>query len=133
MEVDRSAWCSSDFGSDLGILTLPSISKHHFDANFHRPIGLRNMFAFGLNGGAHAIDFAEAGISVVSNTPQEIRELDDEVMPRLAGTWKPEPEDEVLQARFLRLFCELDATTDSSVLRARIGAAFLRQNQHLLD
>ena len=91
------------------------------------------MFAFGLNGGAHANDFAEAGISVVSNTPHEIRELADEVMHRLAGTWKPEPEDEVLQARFWRLFCELDATTDSSVLRARIGAAFLRQNQHLLD
>ena len=162
-DIFLSAGCSAYFGSDSGIVTLPfifrrpvsfvnysltllkqvicltsnlvlpSITKHLFDANSQRPIGLRNMFAAGLNGGADANDFAEAGISVVSNTPHEIRELADEVMHRLAGTWIPEPEDEVLQARFWRLFCELDATTDSSVLRARIGAAFLRQNQHLLD
>ncbi len=121
MEVDRLAGCSADFGSDLGIVTLPfifrkpvsfvkhlltllrqvicpttslvlpSIFKHLFDANSQCRIGMRNMFAVGLNGGANASDFSEAGISVVSNTPQEIRELADEVMHRLAGTWKPDP------------------------------------------
>lgn len=163
LDVFLSAGCEAYFGSDSGIATvpfvfgkpvsfinhsltllrqiinlstrlvLPSITKHLVDTKSGRPIGLRGMFAAGLNCAASSKDFADAGITVVSNTPQEIGVLADEVIQRLGGSWKVNPQDEELQARFWRLFCDCEGKTDVSAIEARIGASFLRQHQYLVE
>ncbi len=163
MDIYLLAGCEAYFGSDSGIVTvpfvfgkpvsfinhsltllgqiinlstkvgLPSITKHLVNTKSGRPIGLRGMFAAGLNWAASSKDFADAGITIVSNTPLEIRVLADEVIQRLGRSWKVNPQDEELQARFWRIYCECEGNTDASTIKARIGASFLRQHQYLLE
>ena len=74
--------------------------------------------------------FDQAGIDVVDNTPEEITAVALEMDARLAGTWQPAPEDEERQRRFWALFA---GSPLHGVIRARIGAEFLRQHAHLLE
>ncbi len=73
--------------------------------------------------------FDQEQIELIQNTPEEIRDVALEMQQRLDHTWEASPEDEDLQERFWELFgpyCVKSADL-------RIGAKFLRQNQHLLN
>ena len=73
--------------------------------------------------------YAEAGLEVVENTPEEILDLAKEMNERLDGNFKYTEEDEELQKRFRSLFQPHHHSYGSP---ARIGAKFLRQNKELL-
>jgi putative glycosyltransferase (TIGR04372 family) len=77
-----------------------------------------------------APEFAERGLSQVDNTPQEIVELAIEMMDRLDGKLKDEPDDADLQARFRALIQPHHYCWHAS---ARIGRAFLRHHRALLS
>ncbi len=74
--------------------------------------------------------YERAGLEVVDNTPDEITALAIEMDQRLLGTWQTTPEDEELQRRFWTLFRN---SPHHGVIRARIGAEFLRQHRALLE
>ena len=76
-----------------------------------------------------APEFAERGLKTVDNTPQEIAELAIEMLDRLDGKLKDEPDDADLQARFRALIQPHHYCWHAS---ARIGRAFLRRHRALL-
>jgi len=70
----------------------------------------------------------------VKNTAQEILELGKEMQQRLKGEYIYTEQDEELQGRFCRLRQEFSSTdTNWFWTDARVGAAFLRNNQWLLN
>jgi len=76
----------------------------------------------------HSEQYAEAGLEVVENTPEEILDLAKEMNERLDGNLEYTEEDEELQKRFRSLF----QPHHSYGSPARIGANFLRHNKELL-
>ena len=70
------------------------------------------------------------GITLVENTPDEIRDVVIEMEERLKGTWKTTKEDEILQRKFWSLYKSSEL---HGKIYSRIGADFLRTYQALLD
>ncbi|MGK5091544.1 TIGR04372 family glycosyltransferase [Deltaproteobacteria bacterium TL4] len=112
--------------------TLPFITKHLFHKEKGRFLSVREMFEVGLYNVGQSHKFVEVGVEVISNTPEEIRDLAIEVDERLKGTWQAHPEDESLQERFWELFRQCAPKSDWGDSKPLIGAAFLRQHQYLL-
>jgi len=156
------AKCSAYIGSDAGIasvpfifrkpvsyinysLTLlgtlingkcypfPFITKHLLNKEKDRFLSLREMFDVGLYGAQHSSAFEEAGVEVIANTPEEIRDLAIEVDERLKGKWHPQPEDEELQQRFWDIFRQYTQEERVGDIQTRIGASFLKDNTYLLN
>ncbi|MFH1593942.1 MAG: TIGR04372 family glycosyltransferase [Candidatus Omnitrophota bacterium] len=73
--------------------------------------------------------FAEEGIEVVDNTPEEIADMVREMDDRLNGRWRTTEEDEELQRSFWSLF---KPSYLNKLFLLRIGSEFLRQNKELL-
>jgi len=75
-------------------------------------------------------EFENYGIDLISNTPEEIRNVAVEMDDRLNGLWQETKEDKELQQRFWSVFqnSKLHGKTVS-----KIGADFLRQNSNLLN
>ena len=74
--------------------------------------------------------FEKDGISVVDNSPEEIREVCLEVMDRIDRQFGHTQEDEDLQRRFHSLL-EVESTDWST--DARVGRDFLRRHKALFD
>ena len=74
--------------------------------------------------------YEQAGIDAIDNTPEDIAALAVEMDERLKGTWQTHEEDEERQRRFWKLFAH---SKHHRHIRSRIGAAFLRQHQALLE
>jgi putative glycosyltransferase (TIGR04372 family) len=70
------------------------------------------------------------GLTVVENSPEEIRDLAVEMLDKLEGKIEYTKEDEDLQAAFRSL---LDDRHYTYYATGRIGRNFLRQNRHLLN
>jgi hypothetical protein len=83
-------------------------------------------------------DYESKGIELRENTPEEIRDVVNEIAERLNGTWKPHEDDETLQRRFWEIF-PTDAVDVSrgrplhGEIHARFGAHFLRNNREWLQ
>ena len=75
------------------------------------------------------VQFKEAGIELVKNSPEEIRDLAIEQFQKLSGTHKETTLDEELQTRFKSLFKPRHLTYGSA---SRVSSAFLRKYQYLL-
>ena len=90
------------------------------------------MFEAGLYEADQSWKFEKAGVEVISNTQEEIRDLSIEAAERLRGRWQPQPEDEELQQRFWGIFQQY-ALPKMGNVKARIGAEFLRKHQYLLS
>ena len=74
-------------------------------------------------------DYEKKGIEIINNTPQEIKETVEEMEKRLNGEWKDNEEEKNLQELFWNHF---KASNLHGVIRARIGAKFLRDNKSLV-
>jgi putative glycosyltransferase (TIGR04372 family) len=75
-------------------------------------------------------EYANHGIEIIENTPEEIAALAMEMEQRLTGAWQPTVHDRELQQRFWALF---ESSELHGVTRASIGAQFLREHQALLE
>lgn len=69
----------------------------------------------------------ELGLSAAPNTPEEIREVVNEMLNRLDGTLFYSEMDEALQSAF-----DAVAETNLCIGNARLGRGFLRRNSYLL-
>ena len=159
-DIYLAAKCSAYIGSDSGIALLPLIfRKPIFFINYsaslinimtrYNPnpiiikrlwhnenkhfLSLRQIFKAGLIGAARSDIFKKAGIKVIDNTPEEIRDLVIEIDERINGLWKPLPEDIKLQQKFLDIFYQYAHKDQVGEVKARLGTAFLRQHKDLLD
>lgn len=100
-----------------------------------RLMTFREILGSGAGRFARDHQYAEMGLELINNTPEEIAALALEMDARLNGTWQPTAEDEELQRRFWEIFRSCTRVYASAPWRVhrRIGAEFLRQHQALLE
>ena len=113
-----------------------SITKKHFSKEAGRILTMREIFDCGIGLSFHTSAYESAGIQLIGNTPEEIRDVAIEMAERLNGTWQPHADDETLQRRFWEIF-PTDAIAANGrplhgEIRARFGASFLRNNREWL-
>lgn len=152
--------CAAYLGSDSGIFTVPLvfgkptflvnfplaycpqmtctnsdpfIPKHLWHPETQHFLALREVFEIKLLFAGETRIYDEAGLELICNTPEEIRDLAVELDERLKGIWRPDAEDERLQTRFWEIFRQYCPPDLVGGVQARIGSAFLRQNRYLLD
>ena len=123
----------ADFQLRKGCHTFPFITKHLFHEQKQRFLSVREMFETGLYWVGHSYKFEDAGVKVISNTSDEIRDLAIEVDERLRGQWRPHADDEALQQRFWDMFRKYGSLNDTGNIQTPIGSEFLRQHRYLLD
>ena len=74
-------------------------------------------------------EFNKAGINLIHNTSDEIKELAIEQLQRVRGTFTPNKENEVLQKKFISLFKKGHYSTGTS---SKLGEKFLKRHSDLL-
>ena len=107
-----------------------SIFKKLWLRRERRFMTFREIFESGVGRFLRTEQYDRVEIEVVENTPDEITQVVVEKDERLKGTWETTEEDEELQRRFWTLFKKSEL---HGIIKARIGAEFLRQNKNLLD
>ena len=113
-----------------------AITKHHVSMLDGQELSLREIFKRGVGFCSLNSDCSAKNIALIDNTTEEIRDLVIEMAERLEGSFQPRPEDEALQSKFWEIFPS-DAVDVNGVrlhgeIRARYGAAFLRNNPEWL-
>jgi len=113
------------FGShDIGI---PKLCR---EIQGGRLLSFREIMESPISNFRLSSEFRDAGIEVVDNTPEEIRELAMEQLERIeTGAAHYDAKDEELQQRFRSLFKPGHYMYGSA---SRVGRAFLRKYEHLL-
>lgn len=113
------------------------ITRHHFSVRKGRELTLREIISCGAGLCDYTSDYESKGIQVIENTPEEIRDVVIEMSERIRGTWHAHEDDELLQRRFWEIFPTDAKTADgrpvNGEIRARFGAAFLRNNRGWLE
>lgn len=115
-----------------------SIPKKHIFKKSRKELTLREIFSLGVGLTQFGHECESKGVGFIENTPEEIRDVAVEMAERLNGTWQPHEDDEALQKRFWEIF-PTDAVHPScgwpihGEIRARLGAAFLRNNRAWLQ
>jgi putative glycosyltransferase (TIGR04372 family) len=111
-------------GSDAGI---PKLYK---DASTGRLLPFSRILDLPMANFRNTLDFERQGIELVSNSPDEIRDLVAEQLQKVMDPhFSYSDEDEALQQRFRALFRPGHYTYGSA---SRIGRAFLQKYQNLL-
>ena len=77
--------------------------------------------------------FAHAEVTLINNSPHEIRDVTVELLERTSGQWIADEEDEELQRAFWTAISAFMVLPQYDNERPRIGAAFLRKHKYLLD
>ena len=77
--------------------------------------------------------FAHAEVTLINNSPQEIRDVTVELLERTSGQWIADEEDEELQRSFWTAISAFMVLPQYDNESPRIGAAFLRKHKYLLD
>lgn len=114
------------------------ITKHHYSVQENRELVLSEIFTHDVAFHALASNYESKGIKLIENTPQEISDVVIEMSERLNGTWQAHEDDEELQRRFWEIFSKglvavIDGRHLHGEIRARFGAAFLRNNRDWLQ
>ena len=117
------------------------ITKHHIDVDEGRELTLQEIFTRGVGLCVTTADFEAQGVTLIENTPEEIRDVTVEMAERLDGTWQASKEDESLQVRFWEIYRAGAANAvetrrgrplHTQLLSGRFGAAYLRNNRDWL-
>jgi putative glycosyltransferase (TIGR04372 family) len=114
------------------------LAKLHRSSEENRFLTLSETFRSGAAFCLTSECFAQCGVELVENTPQEVTAVAIEMAERVEGSWIPASQDDALQARFWSLYPL--ATHEVSEghplhgrVRARHAAVFLRQNEWWLE
>ena len=156
LDIYLAANCRYGIGSDTGYLAVPGWNfrrpliyvnfsqleyllpwlpswlfsfKKYWLKSEKRFMKVREMLESGAGRFDSYKQYEKNGIELISNTPQEIRDVVDEMEKRLNGTWQDNEDDDELQRRFWTYFKSSDR---HGIVRSRIGAKFLRTNKDLL-
>lgn len=166
MDIYLLANCTFFLGSDSGIFCIPwlfkklviktnftvlrglniapglYILKSFWNKEQQKFLSLKEIFENGLANADQSFFFEQAGVELICNTQEEIRDLAMEADERLKGCWHAKSEDELLQNRFWEIFYahapqdSLRRDTWSYLGKEKqvlIGANFLRKHKYLLD
>ena len=114
------------------------LAKHHIDTTSGHELTMSEIFSRGSGYLLHSSEFTEKSITLVENSPEEIRDVVVEMIGRIRGTWTAQSGDEVKQQRFWKIFPTdaIDAESRKPIhgkIRVRFGADFLRNNLDWLD
>jgi len=104
------------------------IFKKFYLKNEKRFMSFSELIMFDFGGADTNEIFANLGLEVIENTPEEIRAVTMEMDDRLNGTWESSEKDEDLQQLFWALFGP-DKLKSKDL---RIGTEYLRNNKELL-
>lgn len=96
-------------------------------------LSLRELFSCGFDNLWSSQSYQSAGVELIGATPEEVCDLAIEVDDRLGGRWVGTAEDEALQEKFWLIMREMVPSFSGGCIRAKIGSAFLRQHQYLLE
>jgi putative glycosyltransferase (TIGR04372 family) len=161
MDVFLLANCFAHIGSDSGIADIPysfrrPISYVNFSSTLieiilkrklaypflikrlrnkatGKLISLQQMYDLGLENACRTQDFEMAGVEVVDNTSDEIRDLAIEMIERINGNWVVNAEDKDLQSCF---WAVVEKSTGSRIkavnVSSYIGTSFLKKHLDLL-
>ena len=116
----------SSRSSDLGI------AKVFAEAGTGNVVPLRELAGYDISNLTRTERLAAAGLRVVDNTSQEIRQLLLEMNARIDGMWVSDPVDEELQRTFWSRFVEAIGPEGRAIhgeIRARFGADYLRAHR----
>lgn len=75
-------------------------------------------------------EFKKMGVSIIDNSPEDIRDIVSEQLDRIKGDWVFTEEDKILQNRFKSLLTPDDYSYYSPSL---VGTKFLKKYSHLLE
>ena len=107
------------------------IFKKYWSEAKGRLLSFREVLETGAGSFGRTGEFAAAGIRLIDNSPEEIREATIEMIERLNGTWIAAAGDEENQARLWSLWGD-SAHAHSIQGNVRVGARFLSANPELL-
>ncbi len=96
-------------------------------------LSLRELLVAGLANIYHTQILEAENVELISNSPEEIRDLAAEIDDRIKGVWRANKNDEELQQRFWDIFHQFSPHKLEGEIKARIGAAFLRKHVDLLN
>ena len=113
--------------------STPYLIKRFLNFHTNNYLTLREILQAGLSQIDATCELEKAGVVLVNNTANEVRDLSIEVDDRLCGVWHNDPRDELLQQRLLNILRTYSPQIVHGNLHARIGASFLRAHQYLLD
>ena len=95
---------------------------------------LNQIYDFGLENACLTEEFDKAGVEVVDNTPDEIKELAIEMVERISGKWQVTKVDKDLQSHF---WAVIEQCTNSRIkavnVTSFIGTSFLKKHVDLLS
>jgi len=155
MDVFLSASCRFFLGSSSGLQAIASIfgvpvasanaatfsavlcwrpgdiglPKLHWSETDHRFLTFREVLGSPIGDFRHSDLFEEAGVRLVENSPEDVRDLALEMLDRIEGKIVYTREDEMLQDRFVSLMKPGHYTYGSA---ARVGRDFLRKYRGLM-
>ena len=116
----------SSRASDLGI------AKIFAEVGSGRVVPIRELAKYDISNLTRTERIAAAGLQVIDNSPQEIKQLLLEMNARLDGTWVANPLDDELQQQYWSRFLEAigpDGRAIHGEIRARFGAEYLRSHR----
>jgi putative glycosyltransferase (TIGR04372 family) len=113
------------FGFLLSDISIPKLLRL---ADGRMPT-FKEVFASEISRYHDSRQFQEAGITLIENSPQEIRDLAIEMLDALDGKAQRTAEDEARQEAFRGLLTPIHHSCGTV---SRIGTAFLREYMHLL-
>jgi len=109
-----------------GDIGLP---KLHWSKTYHRFLTFQEVLGSPMGDFRHTDLFEEAGVRLVENSPEDVRDLAMERLDRIMSKVVYSKEDESLQKRFASLMKPGHYTYGSA---ARIGRDFLRKYRQLM-
>ena len=112
---------------DLGI------AKTMIDTATGKRLNLSEMGERGVARFGATSQFTDAGVSVESNSPSEIRDLMLEMLDRIEGKWISDSLDDELQRKFWEKYSVIigpDRKIFHGEIWSKYGAQFLRDNQN---
>lgn len=114
-----------------------TISKKHVWKVSQKTLSLCEIFSYGVGYCSASIQYESKGVTLIENTPEEIRDVALEMEERIEGIWKSQPGDETLQSRFWEVFptnaVDSQGRRYHGEIRSRFGAMYLRNNQVWLE
>lgn len=106
--------------------------KKFYSESRRRLLTYREAVEAGVTSMSSNAEFARANIALINNSPEEIRQAAQEMLQRLAGTWKENPEAEILQRKFWEIW-GAEAPARAQFADVRVGSQFLLENRPLFE
>lgn len=113
--------------------TTPLILKKMRSVDDGHLLSIKEIYSAGLHNACFTNEFADAGVELLVNTPEEIKSLAAEVEERLRNVYVETDKNVNLQDRFRSILTKFMPNGCASQINARLGADFLRENDYLLS